>query len=354
MRRKSAAALIAVTLLLAGCDDAATTLRSGISYVARFLSGELWQTKNGSPKGCPAVQGSYALIAPTSTGGQLDLLSTFLGGGVHHAQGNPWRSVAIAGDASNELKLTFARPRQRAAKKDTSGAPSQPAYISYALEIPNYEAVDRHSTAVRPGVNYGCKNGWLTAEDGHSSIQIRRDSTGSLEARMTVLTPRVISVWAETGAGIPYWFDSKTNTVRWAAVSSSWTGSAAPPDTGNAGPPPRPSAGIAQQEWDLTYGSGPVASTTAAATAATRGDKPYDAQKEIRALIDRDAAVEKIQYEGNRYVVTLRVESRGQVTRTLENLRADAYMQDVQDHGVISGGTRPDVATISLRVVAPR
>ena len=87
---------------------------------------------------------------------------------------------------------------------------------------------------------------------------------------------------------------------------------------------------------------------------APRGNQPYDAQKEIRALVDRDAVVENISRDGGRYLLTLRVQSRGQVLRTLDNLRGNAWMQDVQDHGVVPGGNRHDIATISLRIVAPR
>ena len=41
-------------------------------------------------------------------------------------------------------------------------------------------------------------------------------------------------------------------------------------------------------------------------------------------------------------------------TVTVRERSATGAMQDVQDHGVVSGGSRPDVATISMRVVAPR
>lgn len=348
MRRVNAIALIALTLLLAGCDDPMATVRSVISQVAKFLSGESRQATNRTPKGCPDVQGSFAVMTPTSAGGQYDLLSTFLGRGVHHSSGNRWRSVTIEGDASKALQLTYARPEQRDLKKQSPNGASLPAYIRYALETPHGVLIERYTTVLRPDVNYGCKNGWLTAEKGNSSIRIRRDAAGNLEGQMTDRTARVIPLWAETGAGIPYWFDSKTHTVRWAAMSpAAAMASGSPPVTGSS-PPSRPSGGIARQEWDLTYGGAGVAPST------PRADKPYDAQKEIRALVDRNAKVESIRSEAGRYVLNLRVESRGPVTRTIENLRMDARLRDVQDHGVISGGSRPDIATISVQVVAPR
>ncbi len=337
--RANVIALIVTAFLLAGCDDSSTTVRSMMTQVARFLSREGKPgASNPSPKDCPDVQGHFSLMANAVPGGQFDLLSTFLGSGVHDTQGNPWRSVSIDGNAAKELKLTFVRPAQHDAK--TSGSSSVPAYIRNALETPYNRPADRRIVVVRPGEHYECKSGWLVPTRGQPGARIRREAGGDLEGRLDERTARVFSLWAETGAGIPYWFDSKTRTARWVAVGVE------PLLT----PPARPSGGLAQKEWDLTYGGGPGTATPA----TPRDDRPYDAQKEIRALVDRDAVIEKISLEGGRYVLTLRVQSRGQVLRTLENLRGDAWLQDVQDHGTVSGGSRPDIATISMRIVAPR
>lgn len=343
--RANAIALIATAFLLTGCDDPITTVRNVISHVAKFLSrGDQKTVAAPSPKDCPDVQGSFSLMANDVPRGQFDLLSTYMSGGVRHAQGNPWQNVSIEGNAAKELKLTFARPGQRDPKKADA---SVPAYIRYALETPYNQPVDKQTVVVRPGEHYDCKRGWLVPTRGQPGAHIRRDPGGDLEGRLEERTARVFSLWAETGAGIPYWFDSRTRSARWAAVSSLSVGMSAP-----SSPPSRPAGGVARQEWDLTYGNG--GSAARPSSVASRGDRPYDLQKEIRALVDRDAIVEKINHEGGRYVLTLRVESRGQVLRTLENLRADAYMQDVQDHGVITGGNRRDMAVISMRVVAPR
>ena len=340
--RANAIALIATALLLTGCDDPMTTLRSMMTWAARVLSyRDRQDAAMPSPKDCPDVQGHFSLMADDLPGGQFDLLATFLGSGVHHAQGNPWRSVSIDGSAAKELKLTFTRPGQHDPTKADSS--SVPAYIRYALETPYNQPADKRSVLLRPVEHYDCRSGWLVPTRGQPGAHVRRNANGDLEGRLVERTARVISLWAETGAGIPYWFDSKTRSARWAAVGSP---SLAPP----SGPPPRPSAGVAQQEWDLTYGGGPVKPMSP----APRGNQPYDAQKEIRALVDRDAVVENISRDGGRYLLTLRVQSRGQVLRTLDNLRGNAWMQDVQDHGVVPGGNRHDIATISLRIVAPR
>ena len=346
MIRANVVALIATAFLLTGCDDPITAVRSMMTQAAKFLSyRDRHDTAASSPKNCPDVQGHFSLMANDLPGGQFDLQSTFLGGGARDTHDNPWRSVSIDGNAAKELKLTFVRPGRHDTRKADSS--SVPAYIRYALETQHDLPVEQRSVVVRPGEHYDCKSGWLVPTRGQPGARIRRDASGDLEGQLVERTARVISLWAETGAGIPYWFDSTTRSARWVAVGAPSVAVSPSSDL-----PPRPSGGVARQEWDLTYGGGPGPAKPVPVT--PRSDQSYDARKAIRALADRDAVVEKISYEGGRYVVTLRVQSRGQVLRTLDNLRGDAWMQDVQDHGVVSGGSRPDVATISMRVVAPR
>ncbi len=194
-----------------------------------------------------------------------------------------------------------------------------------------------------------CKRGWLVPTAGRDGPWVRRAVGGDLEGHLVERKARVIPIWAETGAGIPYWFDNSVRTARWAYTSGTYGGMAAPNS-----PPPRPADSIARQERDLTYGA---CASGGSGAAGDRGDRPYHTHKEIRALVDRDAVIEKIDYDGKRYVVTLRVESRGQVSRTLENLRADSHMQDVQEHDtadVSTGRSGVRIATISMRIVAPR
>jgi hypothetical protein len=344
MRYVSTALLIGGAVLLAGCGDPIDTFRSAKAKLSgASASGGGPRMPTVDAKACPDVQGTYSLEAPVSPGGQFDLLSTLLGGGLSHRADNPWRGVVIDGNSASMLTLTFARPGKR---DNSTGDPSLPAYIRYALETPQNRPVERDTIKLQAGVHYDCKRGWLVPTGGRDGPWVRRAVGGDLEGHLVERTARVIPLWAETGAGIPYWFDSSTRTARWAFTSSTYGGMAAPNS-----PPPRTADRIARQEWELTHGAG------ASAASGDRGDRPYHTHKEIRALVDRDAAVEKIDYDGKRYVVTLRVESRGQVSRTLENLRADSYMLDVQEHDTVEVGTGRSgvrIATISMRIVAPR
>jgi hypothetical protein len=300
---------------------------------------------------CPNVQGLFSLLGPEERGGQFSLLGTFMSVGISPAFDNPWLAVRIEGNASTVLSATYLRAPHKAAAR--RGDPSTPAYIRRALDVASGkpDEFEKQTVTLVKGTHYECRGGWLVAAKGQPAVRIRRDAGGDLEGYLIERTPRVISVWAETGAGIPYWFDDKRRNANWRKTSMT---SLLPSNTANepTTPPPRPSGGIAQQEWDLTYGSGPVAGQPR--SAAARSETPYDAQKEIRARVDRDAVVESIRQENGRYVVTLRVQSRGEVLRTLENLRGDAAMLDVQDHGIVSGGNRQDIATISMRIFAPR
>ena len=66
--------------------------------------------------------------------------------------------------------------------------------------------------------------------------------------------------------------------------------------------------------------------------------------------IDSNATLEDVRSEDDRYVLTLRVTARGQVTRTIESLSENAAFTDVQDHGLIASGSQKDIATVSLKL----
>ena len=66
--------------------------------------------------------------------------------------------------------------------------------------------------------------------------------------------------------------------------------------------------------------------------------------------VDSNATLEDMRLESDRYVLTLRVTARGQVTRTMESLNSDTAFADIQDHGIISSSGQKDLATISLKV----
>lgn len=330
-------ALAATTLLLAGCEDVL-----GKKLRAWWFSTAEDRTASSSAiaRVCNDVRGTFSLATPAAQGRSFDIWSTFLAADVRQQRDNPWQTLTIGGNPDTVLELTYARPAKSAAPP---GDKSVPAYIRYALETPQSQPIEKKSATVQRGVHYECKRGWLKGIAQSASIQ--REHGGDLTGRSEERTARVFSLWAETGAGIPYWFDTTILSARWVAVS--------PSSAGVAGPS-RPMSALEKQEFDLTYGKGSAkdrAAGTSARAAAPISDAPYDVTKEIRAHIDRNASLESIRFEDKRYVVTLRVESRGALLRTLENLRDDRDMQDIQEHGVVSGGTRPDIATISLRVV---
>ncbi len=330
--------MCATSVLLGGCDDALKTVRGwfGGSKPSTLPSA------TAAPRDCPDLRGNFSLTAPASPQGQFDLLHTPLGGGVGQAIGKPWQSVSIDGNADVALVVTYSREADRDAVAKQRNDGKVPAYIQRALETSYNQPYERKTATIQRDLHYGCKNGWLVSTARGGTYSVRRDGAGDLEGRLTVREARVISLWAETGAGIPYWFDDKTRHARWAAVRP---GAAAPETL----------TGLAKQEYDLTYGkNSPAVAKAAAANGAIPPRTSWDASAAIRELVDRSATVEKIAIDGGRYVLTLRVESAGPVSRTIENLHGSAHFQDVQDHGIVSGGNKPSLATISMRAVPPR
>ena len=280
-----------------------------------------------TPRDCADVRGNYSLASSDAVDGQFDVAATFIGANAPSHTGDAWRTVTIDGNADTQLELTFARP---ASRSQPTGDRSVPAYIRQAMETTQTRVVDEQKVTVQRGLHYDCKGGWLV---GPAKARVQRDASGDLVGRLEERQARVISVWAETGAGIPYWFDTTTRAARWLSIGAS--------DIGQT--QQRSSTRFEQQERAQEQG------TSAGGNADSGWSQSGEAA--LRALVDRNAEVDKIVFDGKRYVLTLIVESRGPATRTLENLRANPIIKDVQDHGMITASKGRDIATISARIV---
>ena len=171
---------------------------------------------------------------------------------------------------------------------------------------------------------------------GPQTARVRRDSEGGLVARANVRVPRVFSLWAETGAGLPYWFDTNTYWARWRPVNDTVEQSKINPATLSK---------ITRQEYEMENGVGAYGAPPASPKPAA----PTDMRAAVARHVDSNATLEDVRRENDRYVITLRVTARGQVTRTMENLSEDTAFADIQDHGIIASGNQKDLATISLK-----
>jgi hypothetical protein len=341
--------LCLIALLLTGCGS------QGDHYPADWPPLASKSSAASVNKGCPDLRGTYVFEATAVDGTTFGALSTVLGVGVTQTYGAPLTRFTIAGDAASVLTITYSRARSALTGSGTAPE-SQMATAVY-------------------GVDYRCDGGWLvgskrdmviktahhnsihrgevsyrTGSAGPQAASFRRDVDGALVAYANVRESRVFSLWAETGAGIPYWFDTRTYWARWTPVYD--TGSATKANPATMGR-------LERQEYELENGVGSYAAAVAAAksstTATTNATAPSVPQTPeatrtmVARYIDRNASLEDVRREGDRYVLTLRVTARGQVTRTIENLSDDATFTDIQDHGIITGGNQTDIATISLR-----
>ncbi len=318
--------VLTITILLCVASLCACGDNGGVQRTSSSSKGAL---SASAPRDCPDVRGSYSAIDPEKSNTSFTLSETMLGNTLPRQWNNPWRVMTISGNADTALTVTFTRPTKSAAPP---GDKSVPAYIRQALENPADTPLEKHTVNMTRGAQYECNNGWLASLTSEHRTSLRRGEDGELVASRAVKRARVLSLWAETGAGIPYWYDTETQSARWAATSDSAAYTATLP--------PRLVNKFEKQARDLEYGPG----------GREVSDKPYDVDKELRAMIDRDAIVEAIRYEGGRYTLVLRVESRGQVSRTLENLRANPDVKDAEDLGVVSSAKQRDVAMISVRI----
>ena len=341
--------LTLLTLLLSACGGSGGTYPTDWPALA----------KKQSAHGCSDLSGTYVFdeFHRDYDATTFSVLSTFLGAGVTQAYNAPLLSYKIEGDAETMLTATFIRARS-ALTTDLGSAP------------------ERQTVTARRGVAYTCDDGWLVGKIkqdlratypkhnhydykdvdyrhgslGPQIVRLSRDVEGGLVGQTKVREARVLSLWAETGAGIPYWFDINTYWTRWKATAPT------PVPTPNDVITPEKLRRIEGQAYEQENGAASIAagttitqsaSTTASAAPA---QKPADVRAMLAQHVDSNATLEDVRLENDRYVLTLRVTARGQVTRTIESLSDNTAFADIQDHGIISSSGQKDLATISLKL----
>ncbi len=210
-----------------------------------------------STKGCSDLQGTYLFEASLADydGMTFSVLSSFLGAGVSQAQNAPLRTFMIEGDADTQLTATFT--------SSSSNRTTDPGNTSR-----------RQTITVKRGVDYTCDGGWLVGvfkQDlqvtypkhhhydsrnvdyrhgsmGPQLVRLQGDAGGGLVGLTSVRTTRVLSLWAETGAGIPYWFDTDTVWTHW--VPTALETGAMPGDVAN----PAKMGRMERQNYELENG----------------------------------------------------------------------------------------------------
>ena len=287
-------------------------------------------------KSCPDITGNYTFendVDDSAFGSD----STFIGRNVTRDAKWPWQSVAISGDASISLTLTYSRPRPA-----LSGVPMSP---------------DTTKTTLVHGTHYTCDNGWLITPKADlsirtvsqnavhrdvqyrgarrvadSAVHFRRDTNGGLVARVEVREYRVLSVWAETGAGIPYWSDARTYWAHWpSARMLSATVLAGKATRAEIAQMSRLEREVYERENDA---------------GTSMSDAEFRAL--VRRMVDAGAKFESMRSEMRGYSISIRVSARGQVTRTLENFRESDAFTNVRDHGSVTSTGQTEIATISF------
>ncbi len=327
------ACICVLSLLLFGCGDS-TSYPPGWPLPSNKLT----------TGGCPDITGTYLFgrIDPDYDATTFDVLSTFLGRGVTQLASAPLLSFSVAGNPSTSVSITFSRtssPRSesgKAAEVQTVTATYGGAYTcdgGWLVGTPQ----DLHVSTLRHDLHRGSGPSYRSGTMGLQRVRVRRDSEGGLVARTSVREPRVFSLWAETGAGIPYWFDTHTYWARWQPINEPAEQSKINPATLNK---------ITRQEYEMENGVGAYS----AAPASPKPAAPVDMRNAVARHIDSNATVVDVRREADRYVITLHVTARGQVTRTIENLSADPAFTDLQDHGSIASSNQKDLATLSLKL----
>ena len=345
------ASLCLLTPLLCACTG------SGGSYPTDWPA----FSKKQSAHGCSDLRGTYVFdeIHRDYDATTFSVLSTFLGAGVTQVYNAPLLSFTIEGDAETMLTVTFIRARS-ALTTDLGSAP------------------ERQTVNARRGVAYTCDDGWLVGrveqdlrisypkhnhydykdvDYGLSSlgpqiVRLRRDVEGGLVGRTKVREALEFTWQAGSGKGLPYWFEINTYWTHWVAT--------VPPlvPTANDVIAPEKLRRIQRQAYEQENGVGSYAAAAANSKSPTAPapvvapaqlPAPADMRAMVARHIDSNATLEDVRSEDNRYVLTLRVSARGQVTRTIESLREDAAFADVQDHGIIESAGQKNLATISLK-----
>ena len=353
-RRSIIASFGWLTLLLSGCGG------SGGAYPTDWPA----FVKKQSAHGCSDLHGTYVFdeFHRDYDATTFSVLSTFLGAGVTQVYNAPLLSFTIAGDAETALIVTFIRARS-ALTTDLGSAP------------------ERQTVTAQRGVAYTCDDGWLVGKInqdlrvtypkhnhydykdvdyrhgslGPQIVRLRRDVEGGLVGRTNVREAREFTWQAGSGKGLPYWFDINTYWTRWKA--SVPTPVPAPNDVIS----PEKLRHIEGQAYEQENGAAPtgaaatkapaeITTASASTTPAALTQTPADMRAMMARHVDSNATLEDMRLESDRYVLTLRVTARGQVTRTMESLNSDTAFADIQDHGIISSSGQKDLATISLKV----
>jgi hypothetical protein len=299
-------------------------------------------------KPCPNLTGTYA-YSNVGSGSAFALRSTILADGATERHDAPWISMTIAGDAHISLTITMSRAVTIA---PTANAPA-PSKTNTLLH----------------GTNYTCKDGWLVGmprnmpigrSDRQESSAFRRDVDGGLVARAQFREFRVLTVWADNNAGIPYWSDMRTYWAHWMPRSPYAMRRASPTELAQMGK-------LEREEYLLERGinastttprsNGETAGNSERLSAPPRRATPRLDFEEARALVkqrvDRNAVLEDFRHDGMRYVITIRVSARAQIGRTLENFQEEPEFVDVRDDTLSgkngSASAAADVAKISFR-----
>ncbi len=346
-----AACLCLLPLLLSACSGSGGTYPTDWPPLA----------KKQSAHDCSDVRGTYVFdeIHRDYDATTFSVLSTFLGVGVTQVYNAPLLSFTITGDPETMLTITFTRARS-ALTTDLGSAP------------------ERQTVTAQRGVAYACDDGWLVGKVrqdlrttypkhnhydykdvdyrlssmGPQIVRLRRDVEGGLVGHTKVREAREFTVQAGSGKGIPYWFDINTYWTHWMPTVPT------PVPMPNDVIAPEKLQRIERQAYEQENGVGSYAAATAGgksltASASEAPSAPTQSSADMRALVarlvDSNATLEDVRREDDRYVLTLRVTARGQVTRTIENLSEAAAFADVQDHGIINSTGQKDLATISLK-----
>ncbi len=218
-----------------------------------------------SAHGCSDLRGTYQFDTrrPDDDTTTFSLVSSFLGAGVQQTFDAPLRLFTVEGDAETQLTVSFVSAHAATTSAPASDAPSPST---------------PQTITVRRGQDYSCEDGWLVGKVKHEllvtyarhdhhdykdlslrhgalgpqTVRLRRDAEGGLVGRSSARIPRVISLWAETGAGIPYWYDDETYWTRWMPTQSQPPVQVMPKNAAQAARMER----LQRQENDLENGTG--------------------------------------------------------------------------------------------------
>ncbi len=177
-----------------------------------------------SADNCSDLQGNYRFDAAQPAPGEMTfgVASTFLAAGLSTAHDKAPQTFTITGNADTGLTITFS-----AGAISTAAGPGNP-WQQQTIAAQRADAFtcdggwfvgafkqDLLVTYAKPDHHGGAIQNLRRSSLGPQTVRLRRDAEGGLVARSVVRLPRVLSLWAETGVGIPYWIDYETIWARW-------------------------------------------------------------------------------------------------------------------------------------------